>query len=70
MIKLSDKVFLTLYYLTGSYKYSNGIVNNDYKARVSNIWLYEDGGFKLYYKNFSKLKRNIEPSEIVAYPMD
>jgi hypothetical protein len=70
VIKLSDKVFLTLYYLTGSYKYSNGIVNNDYKARVSNIWLYEDGGFKLYYKNFSKLKRNIEPSAIIAYPMD
>ena len=53
IIKLSEKVYLTLYYLTGSYKYSNGKVNNEYQARVSNIWLYEDSGFKLYYKNFN-----------------
>ena len=47
IIKLSENVYLTLYYLTGSYKYSNGKVNDEYQARVSNIWLYEDGGFKL-----------------------
>lgn len=44
IIKLSEKVYLTLYYLTGSYKYSNGKVNNEYQVRVSNIWLYEDSG--------------------------
>ena len=70
IIKLSEKVYLTLYYLTGSYKYSNGKVNNEYQARVSNIWLYEDGGFKLYYKNFNKLKKNLKPMDIIAYPMD
>ena len=57
IIKLSENVYLTLYYLTGSYKYSNGKVNDEYQARVSNIWLYEDGGFKLFYKNFNKLKK-------------
>ena len=70
IIKLSEKVYLTLYYLTGSYKYSNGKVNNEYQARVSNIWLYEDGGFKLYYKNFNKLKKDLKPMDIIAYPMD
>ena len=70
IIKLSEKVYLTLYYLTGSYKYSNGKVNNEYQVRVSNIWLYEDGGFKLYYKNFNKLKKNLKPMDIIAYPMD
>ena len=70
IIRLSEKVYLTLYYLTGSYKYSNGKVNNEYQARVSNIWLYEDGGFKLYYKNFNKLKKDLKPMDIIAYPMD
>ena len=70
IIKLSEKVYLTLYYLTGSYKYSNGKVNNEYQARVSNIWLYEDDGFKLYYKNFNKLKKDLKPMDIIAYPMD
>ena len=70
IIKLSEKVYLTLYYLTGSYKYSNGKVNNEYQARVSNIWLYEDGGFKLYHKNFNKLKKDLKPMDIIAYPMD
>ena len=70
IIKLSEKVYLTLYYLTGSYKYSNGQVNNEYQVRVSNIWLYEDGGFKLYYKNFNKLKKDLKPMDIIAYPMD
>ena len=70
IIKLSEKVYLTLYYLTGSYKYSNGKVNDEYQARVSNIWLYEDGGFKLYYKNFNKLKKNLKPMDIIAYLMD
>ena len=70
IIKLSEKVYLALYYLTGSYKYSNGKVNNEYQARVSNIWLYEDGGFKLYYKNFNKLKKDLKPMDIIAYPMD
>ena len=70
IIKLSEKVYLTLYYLTGSYKYSNGKVNNEYQARVSNIWLYEDAGFKLYYKNFNKLKKDLKPMDIIAYPMD
>jgi len=70
IIKLSEKVYLNLYYLTGSYKYSNGKVNNEYQARVSNIWLYEDGGFKLYYKNFNKLKKDLKPMDIIAYPMD
>ncbi|MDC0392937.1 hypothetical protein OAM80_04065 [Gammaproteobacteria bacterium] len=70
IIKLSEKVYLTLYYLTGSYKYSNGKVNNEYQVRVSNIWLYEDGGFKLYYKNFNKLKKDLKPMDIIAYPMD
>ena len=70
IIKLSKKVYLTLYYLTGSYKYSNGKVNNEYQVRVSNIWLYEDGGFKLYYKNFNKLKKDLKPMDIIAYPMD
>ena len=70
IIKLSEKVYLTLYYLTGSYKYSNGKVNNEYQARVSNIWLYEDSGFKLYYKNFNKLKKDLKPMDIIAYPMD
>ena len=70
IIKLSEKVYLTLYYLIGSYKYSNGNVNNEYQARVSNIWLYEDGGFKLYYKNFNKLKKDLKPMDIIAYPMD
>ena len=70
IIKLSEKVYLALYYLTVSYKYSNGKVNNEYQARVSNIWLYEDGGFKLYYKNFNKLKKDLKPMDIIAYPMD
>ena len=70
IIKLSEKVYLALYYRTGSYKYSNGKVNNKYQARVSNIWLYEDGGFKLYYKNFNKLKKDLKPMDIIAYPMD
>lgn len=70
IIKLSEKIYLTLYYLTGSYKYSNGKVNNEYQVRVSNIWLYEDGGFKLYYKNFNKLKKDLKPMDIIAYPMD
>ena len=33
-------------------------------------WLYEDGGFKLYYKNFTNLKKELEPTDIIAYPMD
>jgi hypothetical protein len=70
IIKLSEKVYLTLYYLSGSYKYSNGKVNDKYQARVSNIWLYEDGGFKLYYKNFNKLKGELKPMDIIPYPMD
>ena len=70
IIKLSEKVYLTLYYLAGSYQYSNGKINNEYQARVSNIWLYEDGGFKLYYKNFNKLKKGLRPKDIIAYPMD
>jgi hypothetical protein len=70
IIKLSENVYLTLYYLTGSYKYSNGKVNNEYQARVSNIWLYEDGGFKLFYKNFNKLKKELKPMDIIAYPME
>ena len=70
IIKLSEKVYLTLYYLAGSYKYSNGKVNNEYQVRVSNIWLYEDGGFKLYYKNFNKLKKDLKPMDIIAYPMN
>lgn len=70
IIQLSEKVYLTLYYLAGSYKYSNGRVDDEYQARVSNIWLYEDGGFKLYYKNFNKLKKELKPMDIVAYPMD
>ena len=70
IIQLSEKVYLTLYYLTGSYKYSNGKVNNEYKTRASNIWFYEDGGFKLYYKNFTNLKKELEPTDIIAYPMD
>ena len=47
IIKLSENVYLTLYYLSGSYKYSSNEVNDKYQARVSNIWLYEDEGFKL-----------------------
>ena len=70
IIKLSEKVYLTLYYLSGSYKYSNGKVNDKYQARVSNIWLYEDDGFKLYYKNFNKLKGELKPMDIIPYPMD
>ena len=70
IIQLSEKVYLTLYYLAGSYKYSNGRVDDEYQARVSNIWLYEDGGFKLYYKNFNKLKKELKPVDIIAYPMD
>ena len=70
IIQLSEKVYLTLYYLAGSYKYSNGRVDDEYQARVSNIWLYEDGGFKLYYKNFNKLKKELKPMDIIAYPMD
>ena len=70
IIKLSDTVYLTLYYLSGSYKYSNGRVNTEYKTRASNIWFYEDGGFKLYYKNFTNLKKELEPTDIIAYPMD
>ena len=70
IIQLSEKVYLTLYYLAGSYKYSNGRVDDEYQARVSNIWLYEDGGFKLYYKNFNKLKKDLKPMDIIAYPMD
>ena len=70
IIKLSEKIYLTLYYLTGSYKYSNGKVNNEYQVRVSNIWLYENGGFKLYYKNFNKLKKDLKPMDIIAYPMN
>ena len=70
IIKLSKDVYLTLYYLTGSYKYSNGKTNKDYKTRASNIWLYEDGGFKLYYKNFTNLKKELEPTDIIAYPME
>lgn len=70
IIKLSEKVYLTLYYLSGSYKYSSNEVNDKYQARVSNIWLYEDEGFKLYYKNFSNLKKDLKPMDIIAYPMD
>ena len=70
IIKLSENVYLTLYYLSGSYKYSSNEVNDKYQARVSNIWLYEDEGFKLYYKNFSNLKKDLKPMDIVAYPMD
>mgnify|MGYP001238670570 FL=1 len=70
VIKLSEKVYLALYYLTGTYKYSSGKFNDSYQARTSNIWLYEDGGFKLYYKNFSNLKKELEPEDIVSYPMD
>jgi len=70
IIKLSEKVYLALYYLSGSYKYSNGKVNDEYQARVSNIWLYEEGGFKLYYKNFNKLKKGLKPMDIIPYPMD
>ena len=70
IIKLSENVYLTLYYLSGSYKYSTGKVNDNYQARVSNIWLYEDQGFKLYYKNFSNLKKDLKPMDIIAYPMD
>jgi hypothetical protein len=70
IIQLSEKVYLTLYYLAGSYKYSNGRIDDEYQARVSNIWLYEDGGFKLYYKNFNKLKKELKPMDIIAYPMD
>ena len=70
IIKLSENVYLTLYYLSGSYKYSSNEVNDKYQARVSNIWLYEDDGFKLYYKNFSNLKKDLKPMDIVAYPMD
>ena len=69
IIKLSDTVYLTLYYLSGSYKYSNGKVNNNYQARVSNIWLFEDEGFKLYYKNFSNLRNDLKPMDIIGYPM-
>ena len=68
IIKLSESVYLTLYYLTGSYKYSNGKVYNNYQARVANIWLYEDGGFKPYYKNFSNLKKDLNLTDIVTYP--
>ena len=67
---VAEKVYLTLYYLSGSYTYSNGKINNEYQARVSNIWLYENGGFKLYYKNFNKLKKGLKPMDIIAYPMD
>ena len=70
IIKLSENVYLTLYYLSGSYKYSSNEVNDKYQARVSNIWLYEDDGFKLYYKNFSNLKKDLKPMDIIAYPMD
>jgi len=70
IIKLSENVYLTLYYLSGSYKYSSNEVNDKYQARVSNIWLYEDEGFKLYYKNFSNLKKDLKPMDIIAYPMD
>tara|TARA_B100001063_G_C16724298_1_gene535397 strand:+ start:40 stop:522 length:483 start_codon:yes stop_codon:yes gene_type:complete len=70
IIKLSENVYLTLYYLSGSYKYSSNEVNDKYQARVSNIWLYEDDGFKLYYKNFSNLKKDLKPMDITAYPMD
>ena len=66
IIQLSEKVYLTLYYLAGSYKYSNGRVDDEYQARVSNIWLYEDGGFKLYYKNFNKLKKELKPMDILS----
>ena len=66
IIQLSEKVYLTLYYLAGSYKYSNGRVDDEYQARVSNIWLYEDGGFKLYYKNFNKLKKELKPMDIIC----
>ena len=34
IIQLSEKVYLTLYYLAGSYKYSNGRVDDEYQARV------------------------------------
>ena len=70
IIKLSENVYLTLYYLSGSYKYSSNEVNDKYQARVSNIWLYEDDGFKLYYKNFSNLKKDLKPMDIIAYPID
>ena len=70
IIQLSEKVYLTLYYLAGSYKYSNGRVDDEYQARVSNIWLYEDGGFKLYYKKFNKLQQELNTMDIIAYPMD
>ena len=69
IIKLSENVYLTLYYLSGSYKYSSNEVNDKYQARVSNIWLYEDEGFKLYYKNFSNLKKDLKPMDIIAYTM-
>ena len=64
IIKLSENVYLTLYYLSGSYKYSSNEVNDKYQARVSNIWLYEDDGFKLYYKNFSNLKKDLKPMAV------
>ena len=67
--KLSENVYLSLYYLTGRYEYSNGEINDNYKSRVSNIWLYEDEGFKLYYKNFNKLKDDLVPEEIGPYPV-
>ena len=67
--KLSENVYLSLYYLTGRYEYSNGKINDNYKSRASNIWLYEDEGFKLYYKNFNKLKDDLVPEEIGPYPV-
>ena len=59
IIQLSEKVYLTLYYLAGSYKYSNGRVDDEYQARVSNIWLYEDGGFKLIIRTLISLKKSL-----------
>ena len=37
IIKLSENVYLTLYYLSGSYKYSSNEVNDNYQAKFSNI---------------------------------
>jgi len=68
--ELSEDVFLSLYYLTGIYQYSNGKINNNYQTRVSNIWLWEDEGFKLYYKNFTNLDESLAPQPIIAYPMN
>ena len=84
LTKITYIVFVSLLFYSTSYgkiskEYYNAIfegcmdgalkVNNNYQARVSNIWLYEDGGFKLYYKNFSNLKKDLKPTDIIPYPM-